>query len=129
MKPLYATLCRETFYIGGTMSVSKRNRRKIHVRDQLFLWWVNDTTDGEGFWVLNVIADANKEHRFCYELYETGLAAIAQRNNGIPLPQSFDPITLVLTDATTTAIGTDRHLSPTPAFVRQLIEWHMYAVW
>jgi hypothetical protein len=105
------------------MSVSKRNRRKIHVREQLFLWWVADDSDAEGFWVLHVIADADKQQRFQYDLHEIGLAATAHRATGIPLHKNFNLESLTLTNPTVTqAIGGDRHVSPTPSFVRQLIE-------
>ena len=111
------------------MSVSKRNRRKILVRDELFLWWVVDDSEREGFWVLTVVSDADKKRRFHYALYESGLATTASLNSNVPIPESFDRESSTLRDAATTSIGDDRHLAPTPAFVRELIEWHIDWAW
>lgn len=111
------------------MGVRKKNRRKIRVRDRLFLWWIEESSD-EGLLYLNVVADDNKQHQFYYSLYEADLATLAESQSKMPLPDGYDRQTRKLSEPVVRPeFGGHRHALATPALVRRLIEWHADNVW
>jgi hypothetical protein len=92
------------------MGVSKKNRRKIHVCDRLFLWWIKDYSDDEGFWYINVVADDNKQCRFSYSLNEADLATLAESQSEMPMLNGCDEQTGKLCQPVITReIGGDHH--------------------